>query len=66
MDAGINHVRLDGDMTSSKRQESINSFQEDEDVKVFLVSLKAGGAGLNLTRWEISKSHCGTWPLSTG
>ena len=50
MDAGINHVRLDGDMTSSKRQESINSFQEDEDVKVFLVSLKAGGAGLNLTR----------------
>jgi len=34
---------------SSRREEIIKSFQEDEACKVFLISLKAGGVGLNLT-----------------
>ena len=34
---------------SSRREEIIKSFQENEDCKVFLISLKAGGVGLNLT-----------------
>eukprot|EP00457_Paulinella_chromatophora_P001352 gb/GEZN01001354.1/.p1 GENE.gb/GEZN01001354.1/~~gb/GEZN01001354.1/.p1 ORF type:complete len:1020 (-),score=259.69 gb/GEZN01001354.1/:53-2983(-) len=46
-------VRLDGQMTSKARQQSINSFQEDPCVKVFLISLKAGGVGLNLTAANI-------------
>jgi superfamily II DNA or RNA helicase len=32
-----------------KRAEEINSFKEDKDKPVFLISLKAGGVGLNLT-----------------
>jgi SNF2 family DNA or RNA helicase len=31
------------------RQAQVELFQQDESVKVFLISLKAGGVGLNLT-----------------
>ncbi len=35
-----------------KRQEQVEAFQEDEEIRVFLISLKAGGTGLNLTEAE--------------
>ncbi|MCF6313138.1 MAG: DEAD/DEAH box helicase [Verrucomicrobiales bacterium] len=38
---------LDG--SSQDRAEQVARFQKDENVKVFLISLKAGGYGLNLT-----------------
>jgi len=44
--AGIAHVSLTGDTTN--REEVVGRFQ-DGDVPVFLISLKAGGVGLNLT-----------------
>jgi len=48
-----NHIpfcRLDGSTPVNKRQDLINSFQEENSIeKVFLISLKAGNAGLNLT-----------------
>ena len=31
------------------RAASVSTFQENDDVRVFLISLKAGGTGLNLT-----------------
>jgi SNF2 family DNA or RNA helicase len=34
---------------TADRSEEIRRFQEDEDVRVFLLSLKAGGVGINLT-----------------
>lgn len=34
------------------RQEQVEAFQEDEEIRVFLISLKAGGTGLNLTEAE--------------
>jgi superfamily II DNA or RNA helicase len=37
---------------SSDREKIVNSFQDDPDNKVFLISLKAGGVGLNLTAAE--------------
>jgi SNF2 family DNA or RNA helicase len=40
---------LDGSTPGTKRQEQVEKFQNDTDVKVFLISLKAGGVGLNLT-----------------
>ena len=49
-DAGIKHVRLDG--RTQRRAERVKSFQEDPDISVFLISLKAGGTGLNLTAAE--------------
>jgi len=43
---GINYSKLTGQ--TRKRDEAINSFQEGDNA-VFLISLKAGGVGLNLT-----------------
>lgn len=40
---------LHGSLTRTKRQETIKSFQENEAVHIFILSLKAGGVGLNLT-----------------
>jgi DNA repair protein RAD16 len=47
--AGISTVMLDGSMTPAQRQRSIDYFMKNPKVEVFLVSLKAGGAALNLT-----------------
>ena len=41
---------LDGG--TKDRIEQVRKFQEEEDIQVFLISLKAGGVGLNLTAAE--------------
>ena len=46
-EAGISWCRLDG--STKDRGAVVESFQSDESISVFLISLKAGGAGLNLT-----------------
>ena len=45
---GISYQYLDGSTPLKARQERVNAFQKGEG-EVFLISLKAGGAGLNLT-----------------
>ncbi|MEX3946068.1 helicase-related protein, partial [Paraburkholderia sp. BR10937] len=40
---------LHGGTPVAKRRELVRQFQEDESVPFFVLSLKAGGAGLNLT-----------------
>jgi len=40
---------LHGDTPIPKRRELVTRFQEDESVPFFVLSLKAGGSGLNLT-----------------
>jgi non-specific serine/threonine protein kinase len=40
---------FDGSTTAIDREKAIRSFQADDNVRVFLISLKAGGVGLNLT-----------------
>jgi superfamily II DNA or RNA helicase len=40
---------LHGETEIKKRKELVRQFQEDENVPFFVLSLKAGGAGLNLT-----------------
>lgn len=37
---------------TKNREDQVEAFQEDDDVRVFLISLKAGGTGLNLTKAE--------------
>ena len=44
---GIRYEYLDG--RTRKRQERVDRFQQDADCPLFLISLKAGGLGLNLT-----------------
>lgn len=45
----IEYEYLDGQSSSNQREQSVNNFQENENLRVFLISLKAGGTGLNLT-----------------
>ncbi len=45
----ISFCYLDGSMTPRARQAEVDRFNGDNSVPVFLISLKAGGTGLNLT-----------------
>ena len=40
---------FDGSSSAAERERAITRFQNDENCRVFLISLKAGGVGLNLT-----------------
>jgi superfamily II DNA/RNA helicase len=42
-------VRFDGDLSPHERQQAVDSFINDTEIKVFLSSLQAGCQGLNLT-----------------
>jgi SNF2 family DNA or RNA helicase len=46
--AGVRCVKLDGSMSVEARDRVINAFRDDAAITVFLISLKAGGSGLNL------------------
>jgi hypothetical protein len=46
---GLPFLYLDGGTKAENRQQLVKQFQEDESVRVFLISLKAGGVGLTLT-----------------
>ncbi|XZI53661.1 DEAD/DEAH box helicase [Clostridium perfringens] len=45
----ISYLYLDGGTSAKDRVERVKRFNEDSNIKVFLISLKAGGVGLNLT-----------------
>ncbi|KAL1912235.1 hypothetical protein Sste5344_002068 [Sporothrix stenoceras] len=47
--AGISWCRLDGKMTRMARTQAMDTFRDNPDVHVILVSIMAGGLGLNLT-----------------
>jgi superfamily II DNA or RNA helicase len=47
---GLPYLRLDGSTPVVKRKELVTRFQKSDEPLVFLISLKAGGKGLNLTR----------------
>ena len=47
VEEGYSYAYLDGQ--SRDRGEIVQKFQEDPETKIFLISLKAGGVGINLT-----------------
>jgi SNF2 family DNA or RNA helicase len=55
---GINHLYLDG--TTKNRLSLVKQFNEDSTIPVFLVSLRAGGNGLNLVGAD-SVIHYDMW-----
>ncbi|GAC1439786.1 MAG: hypothetical protein NVSMB63_05430 [Sediminibacterium sp.] len=46
---GVDYEYFDGSSSVQERERAIERFQNDENCRVFLISLKAGGVGLNLT-----------------
>lgn len=45
----IQFLRLDGTLTQQQREKVIKQFAEEDNIMVLLMSLKAGGVGINLT-----------------
>ena len=48
--AGHTPLRLDGSTPAKARGKAVDQFQNSDTPRTFLISLKAGGTGLNLTR----------------
>ncbi len=46
---GIPFVMLTGSTPTDKREAAVRAFEQDPDMAFFLISIKAGGSGLNLT-----------------
>ncbi len=46
---GVDYEYFDGSTSAPDREKAIQRFQNDDNCRVFLISLKAGGVGLNLT-----------------
>ena len=57
----VSYCYLDGSMTTRARQAAVDRFQNDATVPVFLISLKAGGTGLNLTGADVVVHYDPWW-----
>ena len=49
---GKTAVKLDGSMSQHERQYSVDQFQENEKIKVFVGNIRAAGTGITLTAGE--------------
>ncbi|MEG2789573.1 MAG: SNF2 helicase associated domain-containing protein, partial [Romboutsia sp.] len=49
----IKYFYLDGRTNPKERVELVDKFNKSEEIQVFLISLKAGGTGLNLTSADV-------------
>ncbi|WOL01625.1 hypothetical protein Cni_G10342 [Canna indica] len=47
--SNFSFVRLDGTLNQQQREKVINEFAENKSILILLMSLKAGGVGINLT-----------------
>lgn len=60
----IEYSILTGQTKVDTRIEMVDEFNKDKNIKVFLISLKAGGTGLNLTGADIVIHYDPWWNLS--
>lgn len=51
--AKIKTYMIDGSIQAKNRMEMVDNFNENDEVKVFLIMLKSGGTGLNLTSADV-------------
>ena len=60
----ISYFKLTGATKIDERIKMVDEFNENKDIKVFLISLKAGGTGLNLTGADIVIHYDPWWNAS--
>jgi len=48
-----NSVVLDGRMNKERKQDSVDKFQNDDKIKIFIGNIKAAGVGITLTAGEV-------------
>jgi len=51
---GVRFVRITGDQTTQEKQQSVDLFQNDPDVRGVVATLAAGGTGITLTKASYS------------
>lgn len=61
----IQYFKLTGSTKIEERIKLVDEFNENPEIKVFLISLKAGGTGLNLTGADMVIHYDPWWNLST-
>ena len=49
----IKYYRIDGSIPSKERIKMVDDFNNNDNIKIFLITLKAGGTGLNLTGADV-------------
>ncbi|MBR3249725.1 MAG: DEAD/DEAH box helicase [Clostridia bacterium] len=62
--AGVEYFKLTGATKVNERIGLVEEFNNNEDIKVFLISLKAGGTGLNLTGADMVIHYDPWWNAS--
>ena len=60
----IKYLKLTGKTKLNERLDLINQFNDSEEIKVFLISLKAGGTGINLTSADMVIHYDPWWNIS--
>ncbi len=60
----ISYFKLTGSTKVDERIRMVDEFNENKDIKVFLISLKAGGTGLNLTGADMVIHYDPWWNAS--
>lgn len=61
---GMQYLKLTGKTNVKDRFDLIEKFNTDEHIKIFLISLKAGGTGINLTSADMVIHYDPWWNLS--
>jgi SWI/SNF-related matrix-associated actin-dependent regulator 1 of chromatin subfamily A len=61
---GLGSFRLDGDTDVAARQDMVDAFNAGQGASIFLLSTKAGGLGLNLTRADTVILHDVDWSVT--
>ena len=61
----IKYFKLTGSTKVDERMRMVDEFNENSNVKLFLISLKAGGTGLNLTGADMVIHYDPWWNIST-
>lgn len=61
----ISYFKLTGSTKVDERVKLVDEFNQNEDIKVFLISLKAGGTGLNLIGADMVIHYDPWWNVST-
>lgn len=61
----IQYYKLDGNTPVNTRIEMVDQFNDNKDIKIFLISLKAGGTGLNLTSADVVIHYDPWWNISS-
>ena len=61
----ISYYKLTGSTKVEERIRMVDEFNSNPDIKIFLISLKAGGTGLNLTGADMVIHYDPWWNIST-